>query len=87
MDEQQTKDRAAMWCDLLLAHNHAESAHFAVTRRAELYVRAAGLPVEQVYDALKTDATGWAARLADLQADELVNRRAAAWYDAERVSS
>lgn len=78
MGEQRIKDEAAMWCDLFLAHSAAESAHLAVTRRAELYVRVAGLPMAKVYDALRTDVTGWAERLVDLEAHERANREAAA---------
>jgi hypothetical protein len=74
---QRIQDESGMWCDLMLAHNAAESAQFAVTRRAELYVRVAGLPLEKVYDALGTDAAGWAQRLSDLREQERRNRAAA----------
>jgi hypothetical protein len=74
---QRIRDEAGMWCDLMLAHNAAESARFAVTRRAELYIRVAGLPLEKVYDALGTDAAGWAQRLTDLREQQRRNRAAA----------
>jgi hypothetical protein len=85
MDEVRIKDEAAMWCDLFTAHNAAESAHFAVTRRAELYARVAGLPLEKVYDALKTDGAGWVARLADLRANEQRNREF--WADRDEAGA
>lgn len=74
---QRSKDEAAMWVDLLMGHTRAESAHLDVTRRAELYVRVAGLPLDRVLDALRTDEPGWAARLAALRVSEARNREAA----------
>lgn len=76
-DRQRIQDEASMWVDLFMAHRAAESDHFHVTRRAELYVRVAGLPLEKVYDALKTDAAGWASRVAALRENERRNREAA----------
>ena len=81
-EQQELRDRSAMWCDLLLGHADAESAHFGVTRRAELYVRVAGLPLERVYDALKTDAAGWAIRLDELREQERRNREATRGWGA-----
>jgi hypothetical protein len=78
MDEQSIKDNAQMWCDLFVAHRAAENAHYGVTRRAELYLRVAGLPLAKVLDALEVDAAGWAERLADLRVHEQRNREAAA---------
>lgn len=75
-ERQQTSDRAAMWCDLLLGHRVAETAHVGVTRRAELYLRVAGLPLATVLDALETDEAGWQTRLAQLRARERENRAA-----------
>lgn len=85
MDEQRMHDAAAMWCDLFVAHAAAKSAHFAVTRRAELYVRVAGLPLDRVYDALEIDEAGWAERLADLRANEKANRDA--WRGRDEASA
>lgn len=76
--EQESRDRAEMWVDLLTAHATAQSAGFAVTRRAELFMRLGGLPMETVLDALGTDEAGWAARVADARASEARNRAAAA---------
>ena len=80
MDEQtrqQIKDNAEMWCDLWMAERRARSAHYDVTRRAAMYVRLAGLPVEKVLDALEIDPATWAARLEDLEAWRNQNRAAA----------
>lgn len=79
--EQRLRDESSMWCDLLMGHLHAESAHFGVTRRAELYVRVAGLPLDRVLDALQTDEPGWQARLAALRIQEQRNQDAAERHD------
>lgn len=71
-----SQDEAAMWCDLLLAHVDSVSARHRVTKRAELYVRLARLPLHQVLDALHTDEAGWAARLAEVADEESRNRLA-----------
>lgn len=42
VDWRRIEDEAAMWCDLVLGHADAVSAHTQVTRRADLYVRVAG---------------------------------------------
>ncbi|MEU6138067.1 hypothetical protein [Nocardioides sp. NPDC047086] len=75
------KDEAEMWVDLLTSELRAKSAQFEVTKRADLYLRVGGLPLERVLDALKVDAEGWAARLEDLEAWRTENRRA---YDESR---
>lgn len=77
MKEDRTSDEAGMWCDLLLAHIHAESAHLGVTRRAELYMRVAGLPLDRVLDALKIDGAGWSVRVSELRQAEARNLAAA----------
>lgn len=80
MDErsrQQIKDEAEMWVDLLTSELHAKSARHKVTKRADMYIRLAGLPVEKVLDALKIDAETWAARLDDLEAWRTQNLAAA----------
>ena len=75
------KDEAEMWVDLMTSELHAKSAQHKVTKRADMYIRLAGLPVEKVLDALKIDAETWAARLADLEAWHDENRKA---YDETR---
>lgn len=75
-----------MWVDLLESHLRAESARFRVTRRAEVYLRAAGLPLERVLDSLRTDEAGWAARVTELRAQERANRAAADRLQAEPCS-
>jgi len=70
---EQIRDQAGMWCDLLLSHRDAESAQAAVTRRAELYMRVAGLSMAKVLDALEIDEDGWRSRLAELRAREQAN--------------
>ena len=67
-------DEIAMWCDLLLANAHADGERFHVTRRAELYMRVAGLPLERVLDALDVDEDGWLSRVAEARASEAKNR-------------
>lgn len=69
-------DAIAMWCDLLTANLHAENASLAVTRRAEIYMRAAGLPLDRVFDALAIDEQRWTERVAALRASELANKAA-----------
>jgi hypothetical protein len=75
-DQERSKDEAAMWCDLFLGRVEEQSARFGVTRRAELYMRVAGLPLDRVLDALEIDGPGWADRLADLRAQEERDRAA-----------
>jgi hypothetical protein len=70
------EDEAAMWCDLLLGRIEEDTARFHVTRRAELYMRVAGLPLARVLDALNIDESGWATQLAELRAQEERNRAA-----------
>lgn len=67
---------AAMWCDLLLGRIEEDTARLHVTRRAELYMRVAGLPLARVLDALDIDESGWATQLAELRAQEERNRTA-----------
>lgn len=67
-------DKIEMWCDLLLANIQAESASYAVTRRAEIYMRAAGLPLERVLNALDIDEPAWLLRVDALRANEAKNR-------------
>jgi hypothetical protein len=81
---QQVKDEAEMWVDLLTSELRAKSAQHEVTKRADMYVRLAGLPVEKVLDALKIDAETWAARLEGLEAWRAENRRA---YDETRSAA
>jgi hypothetical protein len=71
-----SRDHAAMWCDLLLGRIEEETARFGVTRRAELYMRVAGLPLDRVLDALEIDEASWVDRVADLRAQEQRNRAA-----------
>jgi hypothetical protein len=73
---QRAKDEADMWVDLMTSELRAKSAQHQVTKRADMYIRLAGLPVEKVLDALKIDAETWAARLADLEAWRTENRAA-----------
>lgn len=72
------RDSAAMWCDLVLSHIQAECAGLAVTRRAEIYMRSAGLPLDRVLDALRIDETDWNTRVAALRRSEEENSRALA---------
>jgi hypothetical protein len=67
---------ARMWADLFLAELDARHATDRVTARAEFYQHA-GLPLDEVLDALKLDAAGWATRVAALRAHERDNRAAA----------
>ena len=78
------KDEAEMWVDLLMSELRAKSAQHEVTKRADLYVRLGGLPIERVLDALKVDAEAWAARLEDLEDWRTENRRA---YDESRSAA
>lgn len=73
---QRVKDEAEMWVDLMTSELHARSAQHQVTKRADMYVRLAGLPVEKVLDALGIDAETWAARLDDLETWRNENRAA-----------
>ena len=71
------KDEAEMWVDLMTSELHAKSAQHKVTKRADMYIRLAGLPVEKVLDALGIDSETWAARLDDLEAWHRQNSAAA----------
>ena len=51
--------------------------HLGVTRRAELYMRVAALPLDRVLDALKTDEAGWSVRVFELRQAEARNLAAA----------
>jgi hypothetical protein len=73
---QRVKDEADMWVDLMTSELRAKSAQHQVTKRADMYIRLAGLPVEKVLDALSIDAETWAARLEDLEAWRNENRAA-----------
>lgn len=65
--------KGRMWADLLTAELYAKAAHHDVTRRAEIYVHAAGLPLEQVLDALKCSRATWYRRVEALRAREAEN--------------
>lgn len=66
-----------MWVDLLTSENAAKAAPHNVTRRAEIYVEAAGLPLDRVLDALKISRATWYRRLQALREWESENRAAA----------
>ncbi|MGH3972460.1 MAG: hypothetical protein ACRDS9_03930 [Pseudonocardiaceae bacterium] len=81
---QRVKDEAEMWVDLMTSELRAKSAQHNVTKRADMYIRLAGLPVEKVLDALHIDAATWATRLEGLEAWRDENRRA---YDETRSAA
>lgn len=68
--------RGRVWVDLLTEEIAARSAQHRVTGRALLYIEA-GLPVQQVYDALKLTHVEWIDRVAAHDAWRAENRAAA----------
>jgi hypothetical protein len=73
MDTSEVKGR--MWADLLTSELAARSAQHVVTRRAETYIYA-GLPLDDVLDALKISRATWYRRVEAVRAWEADNSAA-----------
>ena len=71
---QSVVDEVGMWADLWSSQLHAQHARLAVTRRAELFMQVAGLPLGQVLDALGITEDEWAARVVELRRSEVAGR-------------
>jgi hypothetical protein len=59
-----TERNSRMWVDLFTSETQAKSARHAVTERARLYMEA-GLPLDQVLDALKISRATWYRRVQE----------------------
>jgi hypothetical protein len=66
--------QAKMWADLLMSETQARAAQHQVTKRATIYLHA-GLPLDQVLDALSVSRATWYRRVEALTAWEAHNRR------------
>lgn len=78
-----TEYQARMWADLFTSEMSARNATDRVTERALLY-QEAGLPLEQVLDALKCSRATWYRRVQAHDAGRTASRT---WWDQHRAST